>query len=155
MLPSFSRQLCCYPVFSCKRALIAISCALLFLFSSVAATEARNVILFVADGFRQGSVNSDDAPTMDLIRKKGVFFENSHSLFPTLTTPNASAIAGNNSTPGTLEPNRVQQQYFVDTFTKAVLPLFAKDGKPFLAIFWSRDPDGTQPCSVQSRARCH
>src|ERR1700693_297620 len=56
-------------------------------------TLARNVILFVADGLRQGSVNDEDAPTMSLIRKQGVFFSNSHSLFPTLTTPNASAIA--------------------------------------------------------------
>ena len=28
--------------------------------------------------------------------------------------------------------------------TKAVLPLFKARGKPFVLVFWSRDPDGTQ-----------
>ena len=54
---------------------------------------ARNVILFVADGLRQGSVKDADAPTMSRLKKEGVFFSNSQPLFPTLTTPNASAIA--------------------------------------------------------------
>jgi hypothetical protein len=288
MLRSLNPRFLRHPSFNCKRGLVSISWPLLFLFSNVVAAEARNVILFVADGLRQGSVNSDDAPTMNLIRQKGVFFKNSHSLFPTLTTPNASAIAtghslgdtgdfgnwlytgypfpamgetevpfvendrvlgnlnehfggnylheetlislaakhgystaavgklgpiliqdvpeatshgliaapktviiddstgksggipldpkfakaladahlavvapdrsnggpaktqndngftGNNSVPGAVAPNRVQQQYFADVFTKVILPLFAKNQKPFLAIFWSRDPDGTQ-----------
>ncbi len=56
-------------------------------------SPARNVILFVADGLRQGSVNHEDAPAMSFVREHGVFFANSHSLYPTLTTPNASAIA--------------------------------------------------------------
>ena len=252
-------------------------------------SPARNVILFVADGLRQGSVNHEDAPAMSFVREHGVFFANSHSLYPTLTTPNASAIAtghylgdtgdfgntiytgypmsisgetavpfvendrvlgsldehfggnylheetlisyaakhgyqtaaigklgpvliqdapeanpsnghfavpntviiddstgkngglpldpriaealreaglptvspdrsngappqsekdngfpGNNSAAGTRAANTVQQQYFVEALTKAVLPLFRKDDKPFLVVFWSRDPDGTQ-----------
>ncbi len=260
-----------------------------FLWWAPGMSRARNVILFVADGLRQGSVNDDDAPTMSLLRKQGVFFSNSHSLFPTLTTPNAAAIAtghylgdtgdfgnylytryplpivgetqvpfvendrvlgnldehfggnflheetlisyaakhgyetaaigklgpiliqdlpeanpsnglvgipktvivddstgksggipldprvaqalldahlsvispdrsngavpkskgdnsftGNNATPGTSAANVVQQQYFVDALTKAILPLFRNAKKPFLVIFWSRDPDGTQ-----------
>src|ERR1700731_3630929 len=65
----------------------------LFLILLPEITLARNVIVFVADGLRQGSVCDEDAPTMSLVRKRGVFFSNSHSLFPTLTTPNASAIA--------------------------------------------------------------
>ena len=28
--------------------------------------------------------------------------------------------------------------------TKAILPVFIQSGKPFYAVFWSRDPDGTQ-----------
>ncbi len=32
----------------------------------------------------------------------------------------------------------------MEAMTKAVLPLFRKDEKPFLVVFWSRDPDGTQ-----------
>ncbi|WP_445635790.1 Nucleotide pyrophosphatase [Nostoc sp. DSM 114161] len=56
-------------------------------------SNARNVIIFVADGLRNGSVNPIDTPTLYSIRQQGVNFTNSHSLFPTFTTPNASAIA--------------------------------------------------------------
>ncbi len=53
----------------------------------------RNVIIFVADGLRRGSVNATDAPTMLRLRREGVDFANSHAVFPTVTTANASAIA--------------------------------------------------------------
>src|SRR3979490_3132315 len=53
----------------------------------------HNIVIFVFDGLRGGSVNATDAPTMDWIRNHGVSFVNSHSLFPTVTTANASAIA--------------------------------------------------------------
>jgi arylsulfatase A-like enzyme len=53
----------------------------------------RNVIIFVADGLRPLSVSPTDAPTLARLQKEGVFFANSHSLFPTVTTANASAIA--------------------------------------------------------------
>ncbi|MDF5711029.1 MAG: alkaline phosphatase family protein [Nostoc sp. S4] len=252
----------------------------------------RNVIIFVADGLRNGSVNPTDAPTLSSIREQGVNFTNSHSLFPTFTTPNASAIAtghylgdtgdfsntvytgfpvpnangsvtpfiendavlgdidekfpgnnfldeesllsyaraqgfntaaigklgpvaiqdvtqvnredgtdsniptpgtviiddrtgaaanpvtgspqavpldpdiaarleavglptttpgrgangnsGNNTTPGTSVANVDQQQFFIDATTKAVLPKFQAEDKPFVLVYWSRDPDGTQ-----------
>jgi arylsulfatase A-like enzyme len=55
--------------------------------------RARNVVIVVFDGLRSGSVNATDTPTMDWIRTHGVSFANSHSLFPTFTTANASAIA--------------------------------------------------------------
>jgi arylsulfatase A-like enzyme len=271
----------------CSFTLLVFSGLLLLLLPGV--TQARNVILFVADGLRQGSVNDEDAPTMSGLRARGVFFSNSHALYPTLTTPNSAAIAtghytgdtgdfgnylytgyplpmvgetqvpfvendrvlgnldehfggnflheetlisyaakngyntaaigklgpiliqdapegnptnglvaipktvivddstgktgglpldprvaqalrdahlpvvspdrsngakpksekdnsftGNNSTPGTGAANTVQQQYFVDALTKAVLPEFRNEKKPFLVVFWSRDPDGTQ-----------
>ena len=45
---------------------------------------------------------------------------------------------------GTLQANTLQQEYFVDVATKVVLPLFKERAKPFLLVFWSRDPDGTQ-----------
>ncbi len=53
----------------------------------------RNIIIFVADGLRHDSVNPIDAPTLLAARVFGTHFTNSHSLFPTFTTPNASAIA--------------------------------------------------------------
>ncbi len=51
---------------------------------------------------------------------------------------------GNNTTPGTKIPNSVQQAYFADATSKVILPMFAKSGKPFALLYWSRDPDGTQ-----------
>lgn len=244
----------------------------------------RNILIFVFDGLRAGSVNAVDTPTMFWIRNHGVNFANSHSLFPTFTTANASAIAtghylgdtgdysnqiyighpvffdgnfarpagsyapyvennrvlgdldaqfggnylneesllaaarehgystaavgkmgpaaiqdvsqlnpvnrgfatpetifiddgtgtpdgvplapevsaalaaaglplatplrvqptGTNETPGTLAPNTLQQAYFADATSKAILPKFVKRGKPFALLYWSRDPDGTQ-----------
>lgn len=53
----------------------------------------RNVIIFVADGLRRGSVNAEEMPAFARIRREGTDFRNSHSVFPTFTTANASAIA--------------------------------------------------------------
>jgi arylsulfatase A-like enzyme len=57
------------------------------------AQQRNNVIIFVADGLRRGSVNESDMPTFLKLRTAGVDFRNSHSVFPTFTTANASAIA--------------------------------------------------------------
>jgi hypothetical protein len=55
--------------------------------------RTRNIVIVVFDGLRAGSVNATETPTMDWICTHGVSFANSHSLFPTFTTANASAIA--------------------------------------------------------------
>jgi arylsulfatase A-like enzyme len=233
----------------------------------------HNVVIFVADGLRSRSVNHDTAPNMTALARQGVFLVNSHSVFPTFTMANASAIAtghqlgdtgvfsntfyvghpvsssansptpfiendavlgeldaqlggnflnedtivklardkgystamigkhgptllfdhtertgsqtivfddatgtaqgiqvslemaerlkaaglatatpargangaaGNATTPGAKVANVVQQDYLAAVTTRAVLPLFAARNKPFLLVFWSRDPDGTQ-----------
>ena len=52
--------------------------------------------------------------------------------------------AGSATKPGTLTPNTVQQGYFADVASKIVLPMFKARAKPFVLVFWSRDPDGTQ-----------
>jgi Type I phosphodiesterase / nucleotide pyrophosphatase len=52
--------------------------------------------------------------------------------------------AGTNTVPGTTIANIEQQNFFADVATKAVLPLFKDRQKPFVIVFWSRDPDGTQ-----------
>ena len=57
------------------------------------ARPARNIIIFVADGLRYGSVEPGNMPNMYKLKSEGVDFTNSHSLFPTITTVNASAIA--------------------------------------------------------------
>jgi len=56
--------------------------------------------------------------------------------------PNGSA--GDATTPGTTVANVQQQNYFVTAATDVVLPAFKASGKPFVMVFWSRDPDGTQ-----------
>lgn len=254
---------------------LARACSLALLASSavMAAEPARNVILFIPDGLRANIVDAQTAPNLAQLRREGVNFQNSHSLFPTFTTPNASAMAtghylgdtgdfgntiytgfpvpgannsvtpflendevlgdvdehfagnyldeetllaaarqaglstaavgklgpvaiqdvtardgektvivddstghptgiplsaamqdalkqaglpleapsrgangkaGNATTPGTLSANVEQQRYFLDVTNQVLLPRFKESGKPFVLVFWSRDPDGTQ-----------
>jgi arylsulfatase A-like enzyme len=52
--------------------------------------------------------------------------------------------AGDAKTPGTTVANVPQQAYLADVATKVVLPMFKARGKPFVLVFWSRDPDGSQ-----------
>lgn len=250
----------------------ALSAALIFV-QPAFAQDPHNVLLFVADGLRPGMVNEQTAPTIAALMRRGVRFANTHSVFPTFTTANASAMAtghklgdtgdfsntihtgfrvpgagdsvtpflendavlgdvdahfagdylnqetvmkaardagigtatigklgpalifdhtersgertitiddmtgrpggiplgkeiqsrlasaglalqaptrgdngqaGDFRKPGTLNANLEQQDYFLGAATKVVLPLFKERAKPFMMVFWSRDPDGTQ-----------
>jgi Type I phosphodiesterase / nucleotide pyrophosphatase len=250
---------------------IVLAAAAAFLLAANAlAGSPHNLILFVPDGLRSGIVDASTAPTMTRLREEGVNFGNSHSLFPTFTTANASAFAtghllgdtgdysnaiytllpfqgsvtpflendvilrelnrhlggnylnepsiiataaalpepnqiataligklgpvaifdptaldgtgtlivddntgqpGNgipisegwrkliedskikpvyapsrsdNGIPGTFIANLAQQQYFLEMTLKVVLPRFKEIGKPFVLVYWSRDPDGSQ-----------
>lgn len=58
-----------------------------------APAKPHNIVIFVADGLRYGSVTAENMPNMFKLKSEGVDFTNSHSLFPTITTVNASAIA--------------------------------------------------------------
>ncbi len=51
---------------------------------------------------------------------------------------------GDAKTPGTIAANVAQQAYFADVTTKVVLPMLKARNKPFVLVFWSRDPDGSQ-----------
>jgi arylsulfatase A-like enzyme len=261
------------------RSIVLLSAGLTLWSAGVASAQnatPRNLILFVPDGLRGRIVSPQTAPAMAEIRDKGVNFKNSHSLFPTFTTANASAMAtghylgdtgdfsntiytgypleavggtvvpflendavlgsvdehfggdylneetllklardkgystaamgklgptlifdhtdktgaeglhsividdatggkngvplsqemqgaltkaglplatpsrgdngkaGDAKTPGTVVPNIAQQAYFADVATKVVLPMFKARNKPFVLVFWSRDPDGSQ-----------
>jgi predicted AlkP superfamily pyrophosphatase or phosphodiesterase len=59
-------------------------------------------------------------------------------------TRGANGNPGNVTKPGTLSANVVQQDYFASAATQVVLPLFKDRNKPFVLVFWSRDPDGSQ-----------
>src|SRR5882757_11213190 len=76
------------------RLLLAIVLGALAL-PAAAQTPSRphNVVLFVADGLRAGMVNEKTAPAMTALMAEGVRFTNTHSLFPTFTTANASGLA--------------------------------------------------------------
>jgi hypothetical protein len=52
--------------------------------------------------------------------------------------------AGDAKTPGTVVANIAQQGYLADVATKVVLPMFKARNKPFVLVFWARDPDGSQ-----------
>jgi predicted AlkP superfamily pyrophosphatase or phosphodiesterase len=258
-----------------RRATLLLSASLFTLAASVASAQhatPHNLILFVPDGLRAMKVTPEAAPAMAAVRDKGVNFRNSHSLFPTFTTANASAMAtghylgdtgdfsntiytgyssvpagdtvvpflendavlgdvdehfkgdyldedtvlklarvkglstaaigkvgptlifdhadrgrntivfddstggktgvplsdevkdalakanlplitpgrgdngkaGDAKTPGTTSANVAQQAYFADVASKVVLPMFKARAKPFVLVFWSRDPDGSQ-----------
>ncbi len=59
----------------------------------LAASKPHNILIFVSDGLRYVSVTPKSAPTLWRIKSQGVDFTNSHALYPTITTVNASAIA--------------------------------------------------------------
>jgi hypothetical protein len=40
--------------------------------------------------------------------------------------------------------NIIQQKYYRDIVTKVLLPHFKENKKPFMLLYWSSDPDGTQ-----------
>jgi len=55
--------------------------------------KARLNLVFVLDGLRPDSINPDDTPNLHKLRLEGVNFLNGHSVFPTVTRVNATAIA--------------------------------------------------------------
>ena len=68
-------------------------------------------------------------------------------------TPGDNSNTGNFEKPGTLVANVVQQKYFADVAIKVVLPMFKARNRPFVLMFWSRDPDGTQHNQGDSHLR--
>jgi arylsulfatase A-like enzyme len=76
-----------------SRALAALTLTAALAALPAEAAGKRNVVIFVADGLRYLSVTPENAPTMAKLKAEGVDFSNSHAVFPTVTTANASAIA--------------------------------------------------------------
>ena len=87
-----------------------------------------------ATGGKNGVPLSDEVK--DALTKAGL---------PLATPPRGdNGKAGDAKTPGTTVANVAQQDYFADVATKVVLPMFKARNKPFVLVFWSRDPDGSQ-----------
>src|SRR5882724_6552515 len=80
-----------------RRAIVLLTATLvtssLFTLASAQNNTPRNLILFVPDGLRARIVSPQTAPAMAEVRDKGVNFKNSHSMFPTFTMANGSAMA--------------------------------------------------------------
>ena len=79
-----------------RRAVTLLSASLLTLAASAACADnakPHNLILFVPDGLRALKVTPETAPAMAELRDKGVNFKNPHSMFPTFTMANASAMS--------------------------------------------------------------
>ena len=56
-------------------------------------SRAELIILFVVDGLCPDLINSENTPNIYELLQEGVFFENSHAVFPTVTRVNSAAIA--------------------------------------------------------------
>src|SRR4029453_15951313 len=52
----------------------------------------RLIAIFVVDGLRPDSINALDTPTIERLRREGVSYVNSHSIFPTSTRINAASL---------------------------------------------------------------
>ncbi|HEY4986547.1 MAG TPA: alkaline phosphatase family protein, partial [Bradyrhizobium sp.] len=80
-----------------RRSVLWLSAGLTLMSSGLAFAETNatphNLVLFVPDGLRALKVTPDTAPAMADIRDKGVNFKNPHSLFPTFTMANGSAMS--------------------------------------------------------------
>lgn len=68
---------------------------------SPAVAAPHRVILFVWDGMRPDAVSAEDTPNLLALAKRGTWFEDNHSTYPTFTMANASTFA-TGSFPGTL-----------------------------------------------------
>src|SRR5215510_12893833 len=76
----------------------AIAGALLFagctIHGAVLAQPAATLhLVFVMDGLRPDSINAADTPNLHRLRSEGVWFENSHAVFPTVTRVNSPSLA--------------------------------------------------------------
>jgi arylsulfatase A-like enzyme len=55
--------------------------------------------------------------------------------------------------PFTATPNIVQQAYLRQAVTQVLLPRLKENGKPFVILYWSRDPDNTQHNALDSEGK--
>src|SRR5271168_614129 len=70
-------------------------CMSLFVLPGAAAPQQRPalVIVLVIDGLRPDSITPDVMPHLDRLRKTGVWYNHSHSVFPTVTRVNTASIS--------------------------------------------------------------
>src|SRR3984893_18090885 len=97
-------------------------------FAQAPTPRPHNVVLFVADGLRFRSVDDVTAPTMAALAREGVSLRNSHSLFPTFTTANASGMATGHMLGDTGDfSNTIYTGFQVPSANKTVTPFLESD----------------------------
>src|SRR5262249_14139275 len=74
---------------SAAAAILAVKLAL---GRAMAGNATLNMVL-VLDGLRPDSITAEETPNLWRLRQEGVNFINGHSVFPTVTRANATAIA--------------------------------------------------------------
>src|SRR6201746_2201941 len=114
-----------------RHSLVLLSAGLTALTAGIASAQnskPHNIILFVPDGLRGRIVTPQTAPTMADVRDKGVNFRNSHSLFPTFTTANASAMATGHYLGDTGDfSNTIYTGYPLEAVGDTVVPFLEND----------------------------
>src|SRR6185436_1497499 len=72
---------------------VALACVSLARVPANQLNRPHNIVLFIPDGLRALAVDAAAAPALAAVRDRGVNFQDPHSLVPTVTTANASAMA--------------------------------------------------------------
>jgi predicted AlkP superfamily pyrophosphatase or phosphodiesterase len=77
------------------RATLSLASALAVITAALPADAGRATlnIVIVLDGLRPDAITAEETPNLWKLRREGVDFVNSHSVFPTVTRVNATAIA--------------------------------------------------------------
>jgi hypothetical protein len=97
-------------------------------------SSSRTLIIDDSTGSKAGAPLAQE--WLDAIQAAG--------LSPEAPGRGSNGDAGSSSAPGTLVANFAQQQYFLDLTLRVILPKFKAANRPFVLVYWSRDPDGSQ-----------
>ncbi len=104
------------------------------LFDHTARSGSQTIVIDDATGTDRGVALAPEV--IDLLKAAGL---------PAATPGRGdNGKAGSATAPGTTVANAGQQDYFSAAATRVVLPALAARNKPFVLVFWSRDPDGSQ-----------
>ncbi len=69
--------------------LLTVGCPI----GAIAAGRAEHVVVIVWDGMRPDFISATNTPTLWKLAQDGVFFQNHHAVYPSLTNVNTTAIA--------------------------------------------------------------